>query len=65
MHRASSYSMYVNYIQYVYKRVLPDKSSRNGWTCRVVRLLPHTKSAHTACKKRSWRWTGEVRNMSS
>ena len=23
----------------------------NGWTCRVVRVLPHTKSAHTACKK--------------
>ena len=22
----------------------------NGWTCRVVRVLPHTKSAHTACK---------------
>ena len=21
-----------------------------GWTCRVVRVLPHTKSAHTACK---------------
>ena len=26
---------------------------RNGWTCRVVRVLPHTKSANTACKKRS------------
>ena len=27
---------------------------RNGWTCRVVRtVVPHTKSAHTACKKRS------------
>ena len=24
---------------------------RNGWTCRVVRVLPQTKSAHTACKK--------------
>ena len=23
---------------------------RNGWTCRVVRVLPHTKSANTACK---------------
>ena len=23
----------------------------NGWTCRVVRVLPHTKSANTACKK--------------
>ena len=24
---------------------------RNGWTCRVVRtVVPHTKSAHTACK---------------
>ena len=22
----------------------------NGWTCRVVRVLPHTKSANTACK---------------
>ena len=38
---------------------------RNGWTCRVVRVLPHTKSVNTACTKRSWRWTGEVRNMSS
>ena len=26
---------------------------RNGWTCRVVRVLPHTKSANTACTKRS------------
>ena len=26
---------------------------RNGWMCRVVRVLPHNKSAHTACKKRS------------
>ena len=26
---------------------------RNSWTCRVVRVLPHTKSAHTAGKKRS------------
>ena len=25
----------------------------NGWTCRVVRVLPHTISAHTACTKRS------------
>ena len=33
--------------------------------CQVVRILPHTKSANTACKKRSWWWTGEVRNMSS
>ena len=24
---------------------------RNGWTCRVIRVLPHTKSAHTACKQ--------------
>ena len=23
---------------------------RNGWTCRVVRVLPHNKSANTACK---------------
>ena len=34
--------------------VLLDTSSRyeirNGWTCRAVRVLPHTKSAHTACK---------------
>ena len=22
----------------------------DGWTCRVVRVLPHTKSANTACK---------------
>ena len=27
---------------------------RKGWTCRVVRVLPHTKFAHTACKRRSW-----------
>ena len=27
--------------------VLLDTSS---WTCRVVRVLPHTKSANTACK---------------
>ena len=26
---------------------------RNGWTCRVVRVLPHTKCANTACTKRS------------
>ena len=38
---------------------------RSGWTCRVVRVLPHTKSANTACKKRPRRWTGKVRNMSS
>ena len=43
--------------------VLLDTSSRYSWTCPVVRILPHTKSAHTACKKRSWRWTGEVQNM--
>ena len=29
--------------------VLLDTSS---WTCRVVRVLPHTKSANTACTKR-------------
>ena len=23
---------------------------RNGWTCPVVRVLTHTKSANTACK---------------
>ena len=23
---------------------------RNGWTCRIVRVLPRTKSAHRACK---------------
>ena len=23
---------------------------RNGWTCQVERVLPHTKSANTACK---------------
>ena len=38
----------------------------NSWTCRVVRTVaPHTKSANTACTKRSWWWTGEVCNMSS
>ena len=38
----------------------------NGWTCRVVRtVVPHTKSANTACTKRSWCWAGDVRNMSS
>ena len=26
---------------------------RNGWKCRVVRVLPRTKSANTACTKRS------------
>ena len=25
----------------------------NGWRGRVVRVLPHTKSANTACTKRS------------
>ena len=25
---------------------------RIGWTCRVVRVLPYTKSANTACTKR-------------
>ena len=49
---------------YVVIRVLLDTSSRyevvgrnefftqfrNSWTCRVVRVLPHTKSAHTARK---------------
>ena len=39
---------------------------RNGWTCRVVRtVVPHNKSANTACTKRSWWWTGKVRNISS
>ena len=33
-----------------WKSVLIDTSSRNGWTCRVVRVLPHTKSANTTCK---------------
>ena len=28
-------------------------------------FLPHTKSANASCTKRSWRWTGEFRNMSS
>jgi hypothetical protein len=42
-----------------------SKANCNGWTCRAVRVLPHTKSANTACTKRSWWWTGEVRNMSS
>ena len=31
--------------------VLLDTSSRYGWTCRVVRVLPHTKSTHTAFKQ--------------
>ena len=36
----------------------------NGWTCLVVRtVVPHTKSANTACTKRSWWCTDEVRNM--
>ena len=43
------YKLYMQ-IWYVVIRVLLDTSSRNGWTCRVVRLLPHTKSANTACK---------------
>ena len=35
-----------------YKNVAPSYFLlRNGWTCRVVRVLPHTKSANTACKK--------------
>ena len=29
------------------------RTTRNGWTCRVVRVLPHTKFANTACTKRS------------
>ena len=33
--------------------VLLDTSSRYDWTCRVVRVLPHTKSANRACTKRS------------
>ena len=34
--------------------------------CAVISVpLPHAKSAHTACTKRSWWWTDEVRNMSS
>ena len=32
---------------------LPVTSHFNGWTCRVVLVLPHTKSANTACTKRS------------
>ena len=27
------------------------RTTRNGWTCRVVRVLPHSKSANTAYKK--------------
>ena len=62
-------------IWYVVIRILLDTSSCyevelflqlcNCWMCRAVRVLPHTKSANTACKKRSWWWTGEVWNMSS
>jgi hypothetical protein len=37
----------------------------NVWTYLVVRVLPHTKSAHTACKRHSWGLTCEIRNMSS
>ena len=48
-----------------YDKQLTRLKIRNGWTCRVVRVLPHTKSANTDRKKRSWRWTGEVRNISS
>ena len=41
-------------------------STRPAWTCRVVRTaVPHTISANRACTKRSWWWTGEVRNMLS
>ena len=45
------YKLYVQ-IWYVVIRVLLDTSSRYGWTCRVVcTVVPHTESAHTACKQ--------------
>ena len=47
------YKLYLQ-IWYVVLRVLLDTSGRyelrDGWTFRVVRLLPHTRSANTACK---------------
>ena len=49
------YKLYVQIWYVVLLCVLLDTSSRYfvtaGWTCRVVRVLPHTKSAHTACKQ--------------
>ena len=45
------YKLYVQ-IWYVVIRVPLDTSMRYGWTCRVVRtVVPHTESAHTACKQ--------------
>ena len=48
------YKLYLQIWYVVLLCVLLDTSSRyvrNGWTCRVVRVLLHTKSAHTACKQ--------------
>ena len=57
------YKLYLQIWYVVLLCVLLDTSSRYCWTCRVVRVLPHTKSANTACKRHSWWWTDEVRNM--
>ena len=43
----SSGAFYKLYLQIWY---VAQPLLRNGWTCRVVRVLPHTKSANTACK---------------
>ena len=52
--RSVLYRLYLQ-IWYVVIRVLLDTSSRyevrKSWTCRVVRVLPHTKSANTPCKQ--------------
>ena len=34
----------------IIRSVLYKLLRSNGWTCRVVRVLPHTKSANTVCK---------------
>ena len=47
-----------------YVQMLCGCKPHNIWTYRVVRKLPHTKSA-TYSFKRSWGWTIEVRNMSN
>ena len=52
--RSVLYKLYLQICYVVLLCVLLDTSSRcNGRTCRAVRVLPHTKSANTACSKRS------------
>ena len=41
--RSVLYKLYSQICYVVLLFVLLDTSSRNGWTCRVVRVLPHTK----------------------